>query len=131
MDGLDGRLTRKAHPWVDSRPSEDQAAYAARGRSDEGLALWLPSLSDPLSVAHALHFGEDVTSAAPNSRVMRSRLTWPAWRSGVLILVLSAATAFPATAGASSGPTVRPVVLPRDQGAHPGFGEEWWYTYGT
>src|SRR6478672_1015940 len=46
-----GRLTRKAHPWVDSRPSEDQAAFAARGRSVEGLALWLPSLSDPASVA--------------------------------------------------------------------------------
>ena len=40
-------LTRKAHPWVDSRPSEDQAAYAGRGRSVEGLALRLPSLSDP------------------------------------------------------------------------------------
>jgi predicted secreted hydrolase len=26
---------------------------------------------------------------------------------------------------------VRPVVLPRDHGAHPGFGEEWWYTSGT
>jgi len=37
---------------VDSRPSEDQAAFAGRGRSDEGLALWLPSLSDPPSVAH-------------------------------------------------------------------------------
>ncbi len=48
-----GRLTRKAHPWVDSRPSEDQAAFAARGRSDEGLALGLPSLSDPPSVAHS------------------------------------------------------------------------------
>jgi predicted secreted hydrolase len=58
-------------------------------------------------------------------------VTWLAWRWAVLALVLSAATAFPATAGASSGPTVRPVVLPRDQGAHPGFGEEWWYTSGT
>ena len=44
-------LTRKAHPQVDSRPSEDQAAYAGRGRSGEGLALRLPSLSDPDSVA--------------------------------------------------------------------------------
>jgi predicted secreted hydrolase len=26
---------------------------------------------------------------------------------------------------------VRPVVLPRDQGAHLGFGDEWWYTTGT
>ena len=38
---------------MDSRPSEDQAAFAGRGRSDEGLALWLPSLSDPLIIAHA------------------------------------------------------------------------------
>ncbi len=28
-------------------------------------------------------------------------------------------------------PTVRPVVLPRDHGAHPGFEIEWWYTAGT
>lgn len=62
---------------------------------------------------------------------MRSRCRWPAWRCGVLALVLSAAAAFPATVGATSYPTVRPVVLPRDQGAHPGFGEEWWYTSGT
>jgi hypothetical protein len=46
-----GLLTRKAHPQVDSRPSEDQAAFAGRGRSVEGLALWLPSLSDPARVA--------------------------------------------------------------------------------
>ena len=44
-------LTRKAHPQVDSRPSEDQAAFAGRGRSVEGLALGLPSLSDPASLA--------------------------------------------------------------------------------
>src|SRR3954453_12179860 len=44
-------LTRKAHPQVDSRPSEDQAAYAGRGRSVEGLALRVPSLSDPDRVA--------------------------------------------------------------------------------
>jgi hypothetical protein len=37
---------------VDFRPSEDQAAFAGRGRSEEGLALWLPSLSDSLRVAH-------------------------------------------------------------------------------
>ena len=28
-------------------------------------------------------------------------------------------------------PTVQPVTLPADQGAHPGFGIEWWYTTGT
>jgi hypothetical protein len=46
-----GLLTRKAHPWVDSRPSEDQAAFAGRGRLNQGLALWLPSLSDRSSIA--------------------------------------------------------------------------------
>ena len=46
-------------------------------------------------------------------------------------LVLCVVAAFSASAGASTAPTVRPVVLPRDQGAHPGFGEEWWYTSGT
>jgi predicted secreted hydrolase len=49
----------------------------------------------------------------------------------VIALVLFAVAAFSAAAGASPAPTVRPVVLPRDQGAHPGFGEEWWYTSGT
>ena len=53
------------------------------------------------------------------------------YRARVIGLVLSAVAAFSATAGASTAPTVRPVVLPRDQGAHPGFGEEWWYTSGT
>ncbi len=28
-------------------------------------------------------------------------------------------------------PTVRPVLLPRDHAAHPGFAVEWWYTAGT
>jgi predicted secreted hydrolase len=36
------------------------------------------------------------------------------------------------TAGwAAPPPTVVPVVLPRDHGAHPGFQVEWWYTAGT
>jgi len=63
--------------------------------------------------------------------VTRSWSRRPAWRCGVVALVLFAAAALSATAGASTAPTVRPVVLPRDQGAHPGFGEEWWYTSGT
>jgi predicted secreted hydrolase len=33
-------------------------------------------------------------------------------------------------AAAAAGPTVRPVVLPRDHGAHPGFQIEWWYGAG-
>ena len=28
-------------------------------------------------------------------------------------------------------PSLQPVVLPADHGAHPGFGVEWWYTAGT
>jgi hypothetical protein len=28
-------------------------------------------------------------------------------------------------------PALRPVSLPRDDGAHAGFGVEWWYTAGT
>jgi hypothetical protein len=34
-------------------------------------------------------------------------------------------------ASVSRAPAVRPVVLPRDHGAHPGFTTEWWYTAGT
>jgi predicted secreted hydrolase len=63
--------------------------------------------------------------------VTRSRSRWPARRYGVVALVLFAVAAFSATAGATAAPTVRPVVLPGDQGAHPGFGDEWWYTSGT
>src|SRR5450631_1324435 len=81
-----GRLTRKAHPWVDSRPSEDQAAFAERGRSEEGLALWLPSLSDPFSVAHPPPTITDTfrTSAPPVGRrsdgALRRRRVIPARR---------------------------------------------------
>jgi predicted secreted hydrolase len=34
-------------------------------------------------------------------------------------------------ASASTTPAVQPVVLPADQGAHPAFSVEWWYTAGT
>lgn len=36
-----------------------------------------------------------------------------------------------AVTNAASLPTLRPVVLPRDHGAHPAFQVEWWYTAGT
>ena len=36
-----------------------------------------------------------------------------------------------AAAWAAALPTLRPVVLPRDHGAHPAFQVEWWYTAGT
>ena len=50
----------------------------------------------------------------------------------VAVAVAALAVAAPAGAGASSSgtPALRPVVLPRDQGSHPGFGIEWWYTAG-
>jgi predicted secreted hydrolase len=49
---------------------------------------------------------------------------------------LAAAVALAALAGAAgtdaaSVPTLRPVALPRDHGAHPAFQIEWWYTAGT
>jgi predicted secreted hydrolase len=46
-------------------------------------------------------------------------------------LVLLVATASSGAAGNAAAPSLRPVVLPRDHGAHPGFGDEWWYTSGT
>jgi predicted secreted hydrolase len=62
--------------------------------------------------------------------VTRSRSRRRARRYGVVAVVAGVAAAFSGTAGATA-PTVRPVALPRDQGAHPGFGDEWWYTTGT
>ncbi|HTX13259.1 MAG TPA: lipocalin-like domain-containing protein [Solirubrobacteraceae bacterium] len=49
---------------------------------------------------------------------------------------LAAAVALAALAGAAatnadSLPTLQPVALPRDHGAHPAFQIEWWYTAGT
>jgi predicted secreted hydrolase len=62
---------------------------------------------------------------------VRSRWRRRGPRFGGVALVLCFAAAFFGTAQATTAPTVRPVVLPRDQGAHPGFGDEWWYTTGT
>ena len=48
--------------------------------------------------------------------------------------VLGAGAAFAANIpplGPASAPVLRPVSLPRDHGAHAGFGVEWWYTAGT
>lgn len=47
------------------------------------------------------------------------------------LVVLVAAVGGSRIAFASTAPAVRPVALPRDHGAHPGFGIEWWYTVGT
>jgi predicted secreted hydrolase len=50
----------------------------------------------------------------------------------VAVAGVTLAVAVSAGAGASAlvTPAVAPVVLPRDQGSHPGFGIEWWYTTG-
>jgi predicted secreted hydrolase len=47
------------------------------------------------------------------------------------VILAVAATGSWGIAAASTAPSVRPVVLPRDHAAHPGFGIEWWYTAGT
>ncbi len=54
-----------------------------------------------------------------------NRRAWLALPVVVAVLGGGAATA------AVSLPALRPVVLPRDHGAHPGFQVEWWYTAGT
>src|SRR5947209_6114288 len=50
-----------------------------------------------------------------------------AWLVAVLTLAVLAA----APALGASLPTLQPVVLPADHGAHPAFQVEWWYTAGT
>ena len=56
------------------------------------------------------------------------RGTRSAWLLSVALFVvlLSAGAVWAATL-----PSLQPVVLPRDQGAHPAFQVEWWYTAGT
>ena len=52
--------------------------------------------------------------------------------AAVVLAVLAGAPATGAAATrAASAPVLRPVVLPRDHGAHPAFQVEWWYTAGT
>ena len=48
-----------------------------------------------------------------------------------LVVVILAVLAGTAGASAVPLPALRPVVLPRDHGAHPAFQVEWWYTAGT
>jgi predicted secreted hydrolase len=52
-------------------------------------------------------------------------------RAWVAVAAAVAALAAAGAAAATSLPTLRPVVLPRDHGAHPAFQIEWWYTAGT
>jgi predicted secreted hydrolase len=43
---------------------------------------------------------------------------------------IASLVAFAACVAAATAGTLQPVQLPRDQGAHPGFSVEWWYTTG-
>jgi predicted secreted hydrolase len=49
----------------------------------------------------------------------------------VLAAVLVVVSGGTAAAAISGAPALRPVSLPRDHGAHAGFGVEWWYTAGS
>jgi predicted secreted hydrolase len=53
------------------------------------------------------------------------------WSAVAAVFVLSATCAAVAAGATSGPPALGPVSLPRDHGAHPGFGVEWWYTAGT
>ena len=76
----------------------------------------------------------DGARSAPYDPLMHpvDRLVGRVTAVAVAVAVAALAVAAPAGAGASSSgtPALRPVVLPRDQGSHPGFGIEWWYTAG-
>jgi predicted secreted hydrolase len=52
----------------------------------------------------------------------------PRWLVAAVSVVVLAGSA---VAWAAALPPLRPVVLPRDHGAHPAFQIEWWYTAGT
>ncbi len=52
-------------------------------------------------------------------------------RTRLAVAVAVAVSMGSAAAWAATGATLRPVVLPRDHGAHPAFQIEWWYTAGT
>jgi len=56
------------------------------------------------------------------------RGTRSAW---LLFVALAVVLASAGAVWASALPSLQPVVLPRDQGAHPAFQVEWWYTAGT
>ena len=49
----------------------------------------------------------------------------------MLFVALAVVLASAGAVWASALPSLQPVVLPRDQGAHPAFQVEWWYTAGT
>jgi predicted secreted hydrolase len=55
---------------------------------------------------------------------------WTRWLR-LLVAVVVAALANAVAVSAASAPTLHPVALPRDHGAHPAFPFEWWYTAGT
>jgi predicted secreted hydrolase len=53
------------------------------------------------------------------------------WRLVSAVVTFFGLMAGPGIASAGTTTALRPVVLPRDHGAHPGFNIEWWYTAGT
>jgi predicted secreted hydrolase len=79
------------------------------------------------------------TTAAWNRRVRVAIGRVPRWvtprfvAASVVLLAAAGGVVGVHLGIASAGvlPTVRPVVLPADHGAHPGFEVEWWYTAGT
>jgi predicted secreted hydrolase len=56
---------------------------------------------------------------------------WVGMRWLLAVVVVLAALMFGTVGWGAAPPTLAPVVLPRDHGAHPGFQVEWWYTAGT
>jgi predicted secreted hydrolase len=60
-------------------------------------------------------------------RTMRGSMRRALLAAAVVLAVFAGAVA----ADGASPAALRPVVLPRDHGAHPAFQVEWWYTAGT
>jgi predicted secreted hydrolase len=63
-----------------------------------------------------------------NQRVMRAAIRRACLLAAAAVLAVLGTAA---VTDAASPPALQPVVLPRDHGAHPAFGVEWWYTAGT
>src|SRR5438445_6199058 len=74
-----------------------------------------------------------ITKPGRSHEFLRANPRRPGWRVLVVAgIVLAAALGSVASATAvPPTPRVRPVALPRDHGAHPGFQIDWWYTVGT
>lgn len=62
---------------------------------------------------------------------MRSVAATRKWLLALAVPFAALGSGIATASTASTAPAVRPVSLPRDHGAHPAFGIEWWYTAGT